>query len=208
MRQGINTMLSRRHILSFAAATALSACATIPPPQLSRSQIEGLKIVSVEVTGLTSITSWPVEQDAFIAKGSVSQTVADDLRLRSYSYNPAIFEHFGAVIRQEYSNRLPSMLPGNRPVKAVVHVKQLNIPSLAARILVNQHALYEAEISLVEISSNQPLVKFDGKLISRIMIGGVGAIAFDVVTQGSADYGRLMIAESVADFRAWLNEAR
>jgi hypothetical protein len=201
-------MFSRRHFITCAAAILLSACVSVPPPQLSRAQIDGLKIVSVEVAGLTSIESWPVEQEAFIAKGGVSEGVANELRQRSYGYNPVIFEHFGTVIRQEYSNRLTSILTGNRPVKAVINIKQLNVPSLASRVLINQHAGYHAEISLVELSSNQPLAKFDGKPLSRMMIGGVGAIAFDVVTQGSADYGRLLIAESVSDFRAWLNESR
>jgi hypothetical protein len=201
-------MISRRHFLAVICASVVVACATIPPPQMNRSQIEGLKIVSVEIKNVQLVNSWPVEHEAFITKSQASPELANDIRIRSYAFNPAIFEHFNGVIKQEYSNRLMSILPGNRPVKAVVNIKQFDIPGLASRVLINQNAIHHAEISLVDQTTNQTLITFDGKLIIHRMVGGLGAPIFDAVTQNNVDYGRLMIAESVTDFRSWLNQSQ
>lgn len=201
------SMLMRRHFLVLAATTALAACATVPPPQLQSSQIQALKITTVEVQNVQGIRSWPKEHDAFIAKANLPAEVVNDIQTKSYDLHPPIFDHLRIVMQQEYANRLTNLLSGSRPVKAVVTVKQLHVPGLAARMLINNHAFFHADIGLVDLKTNAVLVTYQAPLKQKQMIGGVGAPIFDAITQGSVDYGRLLIAESVSDFGEWLRQA-
>jgi hypothetical protein len=89
-----------------------------------------------------------------------------------------------------------------RPARAVVRLKTFDIPSAGSRIFVDQHAKIQATIDLVGARTGATILRYDGRLRMRRLIGGI--LAPVAAGLESGDIGHAMVTEYVGAYRNWL----
>jgi hypothetical protein len=135
----------------------LAGCATVPPPSMSVDEIASFKLAGVEVHGVEVIRSWPVEEKHFLAINTDPE-IARRLPDESAQNFPEVQKYFQDALQRGFTAQLDSMLGpvmrGARPVKAIVTLKQFDVPSVVRRVLVDHYAKIELTIDLVDLKTN------------------------------------------------------
>ena len=184
----------------------LAGCATVPPPSMSVDEIASFKLVGVEVHGVEVIRSWPVQEKRFLATNTDPE-IARRLPDESAQEFPAVQAYFQAAL-QRVLHRSARKHAGSGPardatVKAIVSLKQFDVPSVVRRVLIDQYAKFEATIDLVDAKTNAIIISYPGPYRQQFLLGGLSAPIADAIA-GDYDPENALIANYVLDYRTWL----
>ena len=88
-------------------------------------------------------------------------------------------EHFEKVLQNRFSFELTeaigAVLAGTRPVKAVIDVRHLDVPSVVRRVLIDDNAKIRLQVDLVDARTGQVVLPGREALKFEKMVGGFGA---------------------------------
>ena len=198
-------MVARRAVLAL-MIVGLAGCATVPPPSLGVGELQSYRIADVAVEGVEGIRSWPAEEDAFAQANAVDAATLQRIQTEPAANHPQLRAHIQRVLverfRAEFTAQLGSVLAGPRPLKAVVRLKEFDVPSAARRVFIGGHARIEATIDLVDPGTGAPVLRYDGPARQTTLANGLAtglALAFS-----RSDVGREQITEYVTAYRNWL----
>lgn len=184
----------------------LSACMTVAPPSLPVSSIQQFRIVDVAVEGIEVIKSWPAEEGAVLKAEALPPETVNRLQSEPASNFPVMRAHFQKVLtarfKSEFANRITPLLNGPRPVKAIVRLKTFDVPSVARRIFVDQHAKLQVGIDLVDPANGSVLLRYEGPLRTQFLLGGVSTVV--AVAIEPTDPTLPMTGDAVAASGSWL----
>jgi len=188
------------------ATLMLASCATIPPPAMSVDEIASFKLVGVEVHGVQVIRSWPVQEKRFLATNADPE-IARRLPDESAQNFPVVQAFFQAALQRMFADHLEGALApvmrGARPVRAVVTLKQFDVPSVVRRVLIDQYAKIQLTIDIIDAKTNALLISYPGPYHQQWLFGGLSAPIADAI---AADYDpeNTLIANYILDYRTWL----
>lgn len=186
---------------------ALAGCVTAPPTDIPLDQVRSWKLTQIEVTGSEVIKSWPHQERVYLERNNIAGDAAQQIAVNSVQDTPGLRDHVRValqdVVATQLRNTLSNDLNGNRPVKAVVQVMQLDIPSALRRLIVENQARFHAKIDIVDVGTGKILVSWPGEYVWETMAAGVGGLLLDRVLYSSDVAPRLM-SNSFGHFRTWL----
>jgi len=184
----------------------LAGCVSVPSHGLSSDDLQRYRIVDVTVEGAEVIRSWPAEEEAFLKTGPVDPATADRIRAEPASNFPQLTGHFRQVLNARIGNGLTQatgdIFTGSLPVRAVVRLREFDIPSVARRVFVDNHTKIRADIDIVDRATGRLILHYEGPSTRSARIGGLGtgiALAFE-----QSDLGASMIADYLSAYRNWL----
>ncbi len=187
----------------------LSACVTVPQHSMQIDQVQSFKLVGVSFKGAENIASWPTEEENYRIQPNIDAQVIDRLRAGSAQNVPEIHAFFAKRLTERFessfNNSVRSALNGTRPVKAIITIKKLNIPSTAVRVLVNNTSVMAATITLVDAKTSAELLKYEGVESVQRHLGGVGALVLSVTELGLTQENSLM-ADYFVTYKKWLTK--
>jgi hypothetical protein len=195
-----------RCIVIIAASALLAGCLSVPPHQLADNELHAYRIVDIAVEGTEGIRSWPSEEERFLSTNTVDADTANRIRSEPAFQFPQLRQHFQQVLNTQMRNELTyltaSIFSGNRPARLVVKLRTFDIPSTARRVFVDSASKMQADIDLVDKATGRLVMRYNGKLEYRKMIGGLAtglALAFE-----RSDMGAAMITDYLSAYRNWL----
>lgn len=193
-------------ILAFILVLFLGGCVSVPPPSLSVGDLQRYRLVDVAVENVAVIRSWPTQETALLETGAIAPDLKVRLDTEPASNFPQVTAHFQRVLadrsRAELARHVGPILSGPRPVRAVVRLKTFDIPSAARRVFVDNTAKIQADIDLVDASTGATLLRYEGPLRTRPMVGGLAtgiALALD-----RSDVGVAMLDDYLIAYQNWL----
>lgn len=189
-----------RHIQRLVAAAMLlfvAACAA--PHTLSVTDVGTLGFGKVEVAiDPGARLTWPSREAAFQRAGGSTETTGRDLR----TY---LTEQVRQTIESSYAIGLAPELTGKRKVNLRVRVRGFIVPSLAERVLVNNHAMFAAHVDVVDAVSGDVIATYEPPAAtSQAMMGGLLAPFTDALGMTGQDPGTALVAQHVSNIREWL----
>jgi hypothetical protein len=194
-------------LLALLLPLALGACVTVPPPTATPEEIASFKLTAVEVQGVDVINSWPVEERHFLASGKADADIAQRLPSESAKHFPVVQAYFQAELQRQFSTQfdryVAPVIHGVRPVKAIVRLKQFDVPSTIRRVLVDQQAKLNFAVDLVDAKTNANLLSYPGVDRQKRLWGGLGAPIAEAIA-GEADAGKELIESGVGEYASWL----
>ncbi len=198
-------MITRRFAV-LGVALLLSGCMTVAPHSVSVSELQRYRLTDVTIEGIEVIRSWPSEESSYLASAPMNPDLADRLRGEPANTFPELRSHFQRVLTDRFRLELMAqagpILTGPQPARAVVRLKTFDIPSVGRRILVDQDAKIQATIDLMDTKTGATILRYDGRLRMRRLIGGL--LAPVAAGLESGDVGHAMVTEYVGDYRNWL----
>ncbi|WP_027172958.1 hypothetical protein [Methylobacterium sp. 10] len=172
-------MLSALRALALLSTLLLSACVT-PPHSVSLTTVQQFNIVDVSVEGIEVIQSWPSEEGVVVKAENFDAVAINRLQSESASKFPAMRAHFQKVLTErfkaEFATHVSAKLLGTRPVKAIVKLKQFDVPSVARRIFIDQDVKVQMDIDLVDKRTGDILVSYKGPFQSMPLFGGLSTV--------------------------------
>ena len=199
-------MSSVIRVLALVSVLFLGACVTVAPPSLPAASIQQFRIADVTVEGIEVIQSWPVEEGAVVKGEHLPPETVNRLQSEPASNFPVMRAHFQRVLsarfKSEFAAKVSPLLNGARPVKAVVRLKKFDVPSVARRILVDQHAKLQMDIDLVDPVSGAILLHYEGPFQSQFLMGGVSTVVAVAVEQADPTLG--MTSDYIGAYGSWL----
>lgn len=188
----------RRILLLGLICLGLAACAS--PHTLTKEQVQSLGISNIQVTiPPTAGISWATEQEYYEkTQGGSPQDGKEHVRKK-----------LQALVQAEYERQLKPRFVGPHKVKLDVTIKMLVVPSLAARVFVNDMALFKANYDVVDLKTGELLARFeDVGGSSQKMMGGLLAPLSDAAGLSGHDPTPALIANHAAIAREWLAKGR
>jgi hypothetical protein len=186
----------------------VSACATLPPPSLSVSELQRFKVVGVVVQGVEGIRSWPAEEERFLRSVPVDADTQTRIQTSAAASYPPLRDFMQRSLDDFFQNQaraqLGTVFEGQRPVVLRVTIKSFDVPSVARRVFIDSHARTALNIDLLDPRSQTVIVHYEGPLRARQLIGGL-ATGLDVAINKD-DIGRAMLIEYMTGYRQWLLE--
>ncbi len=167
------------------------------PHGLSGDDLQRYRIVDVTVEGAEIIRSWPAEEDAFLKTGAVDPETANRIRTEAAFNFPQLTGHLRQSLNARFGSGLAQatgdIFTGSQPVRAVVRLREFDIPSVARRVFVDNHTKIRADIDIVDRATGRLILHYEGPPARTARIGGIGtgiALAFE-----GSDLGASMIAD-------------
>ena len=198
-------MLSRCVALA-SMCLLLAGCLTVPPHNLGGGELQKYRIVEIAVEGAEGIRSWPHEEESFIKANAVDGETANRIRTEPAFQFPQLTQHFQKVltekVRAELGYLVDPIFTGTRPARIVVRLRQFDVPSAARRVFVDTDAKLQADIDLLDKTTNTLVLRYNGRSDMRKLVGGLAtgiAIAFE-----RSDIGQTMITDYLSAYRNWL----
>lgn len=196
----------KRFLALIAISFFLTGCLSVPPHTLSDSQLQQYKITDISLEGIEVIRSWPTEEDRYLQSHQLAPEQINRIQTEPAFNFPELKAHFQqaleARVRSEIGYLIGPILSGHRPVRVVVRLKIFDIPSAARRVFVDNNAKIQADIDLVDKTTGQLILRYDGRPVVRQLIGGLGtgiALIFE-----SPDLGYSMMSDYLSAYRNWL----
>ncbi|WP_019904499.1 hypothetical protein [Methylobacterium sp. 77] len=198
-------MLSALRALALLSIFLLGACVT-PPHSVSLTTVQQFHIVDVTVENVDIIRSWPAEESVVVKAENFDAAAIDRLQSESASKFPAMRAHFQMVLTErfkaEFATHVSSKLAGTRPVRAVVKLKQFDVPSVARRIFVDQDVKVQLDIDLVDKRTDEVLLSYKGPFRSIPLFGGISTVV--AVALEPADPTIRMTDRYIEGYGTWL----
>ncbi|HEX2555934.1 MAG TPA: hypothetical protein VHL98_19730 [Microvirga sp.] len=198
-------MMTRRFAL-LSVALLVSGCVTVAPHTLSVGDLQRYRLAEVVVEGAGVIRSWPAEEANYLASIPLNADLVDRLRGEPANTFPEVTAHFQRVLGERFRVELTSqagpVLTGSQPARAVVRLKVFDVPSTARRVFVDQDTKIQADIDLVDARTGATILRYEGPLRLRRLIGGL--LAPVAVGIDPSDTGHPMVTEYVSAYRNWL----
>jgi hypothetical protein len=204
-------------LLALAFPLALAACVTVPPPTVSPEEVASYKLTGVEVQGVEVVGSWPAQEEAYLASGKADPAIAKRLPNEQAWNFPPVREQFQAALQQRFSaafaEKIAPILQGARSVRAIIRLKQFDVPGGARRALIDPNAKMRATIDIVDAKGDKILLSYAGLPKQKDIGGGFiigGGPIHGIVTAALAgamqkdEAGAELISAYVDDYRSWL----
>jgi hypothetical protein len=179
---------------------------SVAPHNLSDQDLHQYKVVETIVQGVEGIRSWPKEEDQFLKSNAVDAETANRMRSEPASEFPQLRAHFQQVLTARFKNELSYLtrpiFSGSRPAQLVVRLRVFDVPSATRRVFVDSSAKIQADIDLVDKASGRLILRYNGRLETKKLIGGLAtgiAVAFE-----QSDVGQSMIVDYLSAYRNWL----
>ncbi|SDR61488.1 hypothetical protein SAMN05519103_07477 [Rhizobiales bacterium GAS113] len=174
---------------------------------MSVDEISSFKLAGVEVRGGEVIHSWPVEEQHFLATGNVDPEIARRLPSESAQNFPPVQAYFQTslqrVFNAQFDGSVAPIMRGTRPVKAIVTLKQFDVPSVLRRVLIDQYAKIQLDIDVVDSKTGAHVLFYPGPYRQKWLFGGLSApIAASIA--GDDDPGMELVTTYMSDYRTWL----
>ncbi|MGX5773277.1 hypothetical protein [Methylorubrum zatmanii] len=185
-------------------ALGLSACTTVAPNTLSPQDTANLRFTSVEVrVPPQTPIRWSSAEDDYLRARGLSLT---DPALAATPEARAHLRDLAASRLKRALERVIARRPqGTRPVRLVATMTQVDIPSVAQRILIGGHPTVRADIEVVDARSGAVLTTYRGAVGLRPAGQGVMALADSIAVSAGADDLFDRAASGYADgFEGWL----
>jgi hypothetical protein len=158
------------------------------------------------VEGAEAIRSWPAEEEAFLKTGTVDPEAANRIRTETAFKFPQLTGHFRQVLNARLGCGLTQatgdIFTGDQPVRAIVRLREVGIPSVARRVFVDNHTKIGADIDIADRATGRLILHYEGPSARTARIGRIGtgiALAFE-----QSDLGASMIADYLSAYRNWL----
>jgi hypothetical protein len=197
------TFLQR--VIAFAPALLLAACMTVAPHTVSQENIRNLKLVDVEISGVEVIRSWPAGEDAYARSPDADPNLVQRLPTSLVSDFPPVQAFIAGelktIFKSEFDAEFGSVFVGQRPVKAFVHLKKFDVPSVARRMFLGGGAIIEAEIDLRDPKTGASILYYSGDWSKKMLLGGLSA---PVAAAIAGDQGRPLVHDFLLQYRDWL----
>jgi hypothetical protein len=194
-----------RHAFVAASALLLAGCVTVAPHTVSQDTIHDLKIVDVEISGVEVIRSWPAGEEAYARSPGADPAIVPRLQTSLVSDFPPVQAFIAGelkgIFKSEFDSQFAGIFSGRRPVRALVHIKQFDVPSVARRIFLGGPAMFNAEIDLRDARTGASVLYYSGDYSSKLLLGGVSA---PIAAAVAGDQGRPVIQDYLAQYRNWL----
>jgi hypothetical protein len=179
---------------------------SVAPHNLSDQDLHQYKVIETIVEGVEGIRSWPSEEERFLKLNAVDAETANRIRSEPASEFLQLRAHFQQVLTTRFKNELSYLtgpiFSGTRPAQLVVRLRVFDVPSAARRVFVDSSAKIQADIDLVDKASGRLILRYNGRLETRKLIGGLAtgiALAFE-----QSDVGQSMIVDYLSAYRNWL----
>jgi hypothetical protein len=205
LTQSSTVMRFLQGVIACAPAFLLAACATVAPHTLSQTSIHDLKVVDVEISGAEVIRSWPAGEEAYARSPSADPAIVPRLQTSLVSDFPAVQAFIAgelkAIFKAEFDSQLRPIFAGQRPVRAFVHIKKFDVPSVARRMFLGGPAVFDAEVDLRDAKTGLSVLFYTGDYSSKILLGGLSA---PIAAAIAGDQGRPLIQDFLQQYRDWL----
>ena len=192
-------------VLAFAPALVVAACVTVAPHTLSQDNIHDLRIVDVEISGVEVIRSWPAGEEAYARSPGADPAIVSRLQTSLVSDFPPVQAFIAGelkgIFKSEFDSQFRAIFAGQRPVRAFVHVKKFDVPSVARRIFLGGPAVFDADIDLRDVRTGASVLFYSGDSSSKLLLGGMSA---PIAAAIAGDQGRPVIQDYLQQYRGWL----
>jgi hypothetical protein len=105
------------------------------------------------------------------------------------------------IFKSEFETNFHSVFVGQRPVKALVHLKRFDVPSVARRVFLGGGAVIEAEVDLRDAKTGASVLYYSGNSSTKLLLGGLSAPVAAVI---AGDQGRPLVRDFLLQYRDWL----
>jgi hypothetical protein len=194
-----------RRVAAFAPALLLAACVTVAPHTLSQDNIHNLKVVDVEISGVEVVRSWPEGEEHYARSPDADPAIVSRLQTSLVSDFPPVQAFIAgelkAIFKSEFDSQFRPIFAGQRPVRAFVHLKKFDVPSVARRMFLGGAAVFDAEIDLRDARTGASVLFYSGDSSSKLLLGGMSA---PIAAAIAGDQGRPMIQDYMKQYRDWL----
>jgi hypothetical protein len=194
-----------RRVLAFAPALVVAACVTVAPHTLSQANIHDLRIVDVEISGVEVIRSWPAGEEAYARSPGADPAVVPRLQTSLVSDFPPVQAFIAGelkgIFKSEFDSQFRAIFAGQKPVRAFVHLKKFDVPSVARRIFLGGPAVFDADIDLRDARTGASVLFYSGDSSSKLLLGGMSA---PIAAAIAGDQGRPVIQDYLTQYRNWL----
>jgi hypothetical protein len=159
-------------------ALGLAACVTVPNP-LSPDQITSFRLVGTNVGFAPDALIWwgDAEREFAVSKGLsplASESIANTDEAKAYVRKAA-----AGKFREALERNVAGRLPGSRPVRLEVLVREIQISSGVQRIVLGGDHRLSADVNLVDAKSGAVLLSYPGQG-ARLPAGqGILGVAVD-----------------------------
>lgn len=197
-----------RAVAALAGLVLLSACATLPRPSLSPTDLAQFHLAGVEVEGGSAFRTWPAQEEAFLGAHQLDQDTINRIKTRPISEDPAMtaFALHAAtgLFKADLGNATAGVMSGPKPVKAVVTLKRFDVPSVMRRMLTDQVAALTARVTLVD-ASGASLLASPEITVTIGLVGGLSSpIASGIESVAGKEPGRELVKAFAVRYRDWL----
>jgi hypothetical protein len=200
------TFLQR--VVAFAPALLVAACVTVAPHTASIDNIRNFKLVDVEISGVEVIRSWPAGEEAYARSPDADPNLVQRLPTSLVSDFPLVQAFIAGelknIFKSEFDTEFRSVFVGQRPVKAFVHLKKFDVPSVARRVFLGGGAIIEAEVDLRDAKTGTSVLYYSGDWSTKMLLGGLSA---PVAAAIAGDQGRPLVHDFLLQYRDWLLRA-
>jgi hypothetical protein len=194
-----------QRIIAVAPSLVVAACVTVAPHTVSQDNIRNLKLVDVEISGTEVIRSWPAGEEAYARSPDADPNLVQRLPTSLVSDFPPVQAFIAGELRtifkSEFDAEFRPVFVGQRPVKAFVHLKKFDVPSVARRMFLGGGAIIEAEVDLRDAKTGASVLYYSGDWSTKLLLGGLGA---PVAAAMAGDQGRPLVHDFLLQYRDWL----
>ena len=174
----------------------MAACATVKSHNFGSQNVRGLGLAEVQVEFAPKLRlSWPAEEKA------AKQAAGGDAPKEAIQAR--VTETIKDRVKTALMTEAGRDLAGPRKIRAVVTVKSFHIPGMATRILISSAASFDAEITLVDMNTNAPIITYPGKIAAVGLSGGLVA-PLEAALGDQTDPGWMLIYDYTSNYRKWL----
>jgi hypothetical protein len=141
--------------------------------------IRNPKLVDVEISGIEVIRSWPAGEEAYARSPNADPGLVQRLPTSLVSDFPPVQTFIAgelrSVFKSEFDAEFRSVFVGQRPVRAFVHLKRFDVPSVARRVFLGGAAVIEAEVDLRDAKTGASVLYYSGDSSTKLLFGGLSA---------------------------------
>lgn len=204
-----------------ALGSMLAACVSAPPPALSVAELNTYRVAAIHVTLAPGLSGKTTTLEAAFARskgiepvghadrpesvvpvaarsgGADYFTIANSAEALAY-YDNATRQALQAALQQE----LGGALLGARPARLDMHVTRLVLPNEAMRILVSQHHVMVATVTLKDATSGATLAAYPE--LTAVIDGGGGLVGTFLVPALAGEPAARLGSSAAKTYRNWL----
>ncbi|MBK3395720.1 MULTISPECIES: hypothetical protein [Methylobacterium] len=191
-------------MLAVLASLCVAACNTVAPNRLSLADTASLRFAAIDVRSTGAAIDWTSAEDEYLRGRNLSLT--DPALVRTPEAQGFIRDLAARRLKAALERALAARPEGARPVRLVVTLVRVDIPSAARRILVGGAPTIRANIEIVDARTGAVLTTYSGDQgIQPAGQGVLGVVVDGALTAGGMDdlYDRAA-NDFARRFRNWL----
>lgn len=159
---------------------SLAACNTGAPNRLSALETADLRFTSLEIrTPDTARISWSEVEDQFRRSRGLGALVP--LGAAASEARAFVQDRVALRMKAVLDRVIAKRAAGSRPVRAVVTIVEVYVPSPLFRVVVGGHPGLSAEIDILDARTNAVLTTYKGNSAGQVAGQGPGGVLLDAV---------------------------